>query len=277
MNDENDRSENRDLIYGKNAVLAFLESQTTGEKRSGGSIHKILMAVEARPDVRLEKIRRLARQSGIPLISVDRRKLDKMVSFLPETEKKHQGVVAQINQISPLELDELLHLLDQERQRLAQGESPPRNELLIILDGIEDPHNLGAIMRVAEAAGARALILPVRRSAGVTASVAKSSAGASAILPVVNVQNLVRAIERLKEANFWIVGMSGDAKQSFFQGDLKRPLAVVIGNEGHGLTRLVSEHCDFRLRIPMLGQTASLNASVAAGIILYEFVRQNSS
>jgi len=301
-----DESDNFDYIFGKNTVLAFLENQTRSvEKHTAGndgktaaadrtniqqlpgltarahiygapaSIHKIHLSEGLRPDGRIDAIKRKAKQLGIPVMTVDKRKLEKMLVALPGEEKNHQGVLAQISQVEPLELSQFLATLNQERSERASLGEKPKNELVVILDGIEDPHNLGAIMRVAEAAGARAILLPVRRSAGVTHAVAKSSAGASATLPVVNVQNLVRAIEKLKEAQFWIAGLAHDAKLNHFQADLQRPLAVIIGNEGRGLSRLVGEHCDFHLRIPMLGQTASLNASVAAGVVLYEFVRQN--
>jgi 23S rRNA (guanosine2251-2'-O)-methyltransferase len=193
------------------------------------------------------------------------------VTALPGAENHHQGVIAQMSQVAPLQLSDFLSQLEKKRA----GDQSAANPLVVVVDQIEDPHNLGAIIRVAEASGAAAILLPERRSAGVTWAVAKSSAGASAVLPVVSIPNVVRALEKLKEAGFWIAGLSHDAKQTYFEADLKRPLAVVIGNEGYGLTRLVSENCDLHLRIPMLGQTESLNASVAAGIVLYDFVRQN--
>jgi 23S rRNA (guanosine2251-2'-O)-methyltransferase len=268
-----DQSSEFDLIVGKNAVLAFLERQSKSsdpeEGRKAVTIHKVFLAEGLRSDARVDAIKRLAREERVQVVTVDRRKLDGMVSRLPGAENHHQGIIAQLNQVAPRQLSEFLSEFKE-----AEGEAQA-NPLVVIVDQIEDPHNLGAIMRVAEAAGARAILLPVRRSAGVTWAVAKSSAGASALLPVVSIQNVVNAIEKLKEAGFWIAGLSLDAAQTHFEADLKRPLAIVIGNEGHGLTRLVSEHCDLLLRIPMLGQTESLNASVAAGIVLFEFVRQN--
>jgi 23S rRNA (guanosine2251-2'-O)-methyltransferase len=270
-----DQSSEIDIVVGKNAVLAFLEKQARlSDQEEGGetaSIHKIFIAEGLRPDARLDAIKRVAKQERVALVIVDRRKLDKMVSALPGAENHHQGVIAQMSQVAPLQLSQFLSQLEQKR-----GSDPiAQNPLVVVVDQIEDPHNLGAIIRVAEASGAAAILLPERRSAGVTWAVAKSSAGASAVLPVVSIPNVVRALEKLKEAGFWIAGLAHDAKQTYFEADLKRPLAVVIGNEGHGLTRLVSEHCDLLLRIPMLGQTESLNASVAAGIVLYDFVRQN--
>jgi len=270
-----DQSSEIDIVLGKNAVLAFLEKQARDSEQEEGretaTIHKIFIAEGMRPDARVEAIKRVAKQERIALVVVDRRKLDKMVTALPGAENHHQGVIAQMSQVAPLQLSDFLSQLEQKDASAKTAANP----LVVVVDQIEDPHNLGAIIRVAEASGAAAILLPERRSAGVTWAVAKSSAGASAVLPVVSIPNVVRALEKLKEAGFWIAGLSHDAKQTYFEADLKRPLAVVIGNEGYGLTRLVSEHCDLLLRIPMLGQTESLNASVAAGIVLYDFVRQN--
>jgi 23S rRNA (guanosine2251-2'-O)-methyltransferase len=270
-----DQPSDLDIVVGKNAVLAFLQKQASlsdaEESSETATIHKIFIADGMRPDSRLEAIKRAAKEERVAVVVVDRRKLDRMVSDLPGAENHHQGVIAQMSQVAPLQLSKFL-----ERFAEKQSEQSETNPLIVIVDQIEDPHNLGAIIRVAEAAGAKAILLPERRSAGVTWAVAKSSAGASAVLPVVSIANVVRALEKLKEAGFWIAGLSHDAKQTHYEVDLKRPLAVVIGNEGYGLTRLVSENCDLLLRIPMLGKTESLNASVAAGIVLYEFVRQNS-
>jgi 23S rRNA (guanosine2251-2'-O)-methyltransferase len=145
-----------------------------------------------------------------------------------------------------------------------------------ILDGIEDPHNIGAIVRSAEAAGLKAVILPQRRSAGLTRTVAKVSAGALASMRMVRITNLVSTLEKLKERGFWIGGLAVEGAQDIFTSDLKRPLALVIGAEGDGISRLVTEHCDFLVKIPMLGSVQSLNASVAAGVLFYEVVRQNN-
>jgi 23S rRNA (guanosine2251-2'-O)-methyltransferase len=269
-----DQPSELDMVVGKNAVLAFLQRQAQlSDQDDGGeaaTIHKIYIADGMRPDARLEAIKRAAKQERVQVVVVDRRKLDKMVSALPGAEDHHQGVIAQMSQVAPLQLSKFLQDFEEKRNN-----QTPTNPLIVIVDQIEDPHNLGAIIRVAEAAGAKAILLPERRSAGVTWAVAKSSAGASAVLPVVSIANVVRALEKLKQAGFWIAGLAHDAKQTYFEADLKRPLAVVIGNEGYGLTRLVAENCDLLLRIPMLGQTESLNASVAAGIVLYDFVRQN--
>jgi 23S rRNA (guanosine2251-2'-O)-methyltransferase len=146
--------------------------------------------------------------------------------------------------------------------------------MVAVLDGIEDPHNLGAIIRVAEAAGVKAILIPQRRAAGLTGTVAKISAGALATLPVVRVSNVVQALETLKNYGFWVAALDLDAQEFFTDADLLRPLVVVIGSEGKGVGRLVKEHCDMLVKIPMLGKTESLNASVAAGIFFYEVVRQ---
>jgi len=272
----NDESDELDLVLGKNAVLAYLQKQAQVSQdrgREAATIHKIFIADGMRPDGRIDAIKRAAKQERVAVVVVDRRRLDKMVTSLPGAENHHQGIIAQMSQVAPLQLSEFLLDLKESSTK----DSKTTNPLVVICDQIEDPHNLGAIIRVAASAGAKAILLPERRSAGVTWAVAKSSAGASAVLPVVAIANVVRSLEKLKEAGFWIAGLSADAKQTHFEVDLKRPLAVVIGNEGYGLTRLVSENCDLHLRIPMLGQTESLNASVAAGIVLYEFVRQNFS
>ncbi len=193
-----------------------------------------------------------------------------------ERDQIHQGVIAQVSAAEFLELDEFLDMLDEER-RISEkkGLPDPINTFAVaVLDGIEDPHNLGAIVRVAEAAGLKAIILPNRRSAGLTGTVAKTSAGALANMPIVRITNLSNALSKLKDYGFWTAGLSVAAKTDFYKADLKRPMALVIGSEGGGMGRLVEKNCDMLLRIPMLGKTQSLNASVASGIVFYEFVRQ---
>ena len=274
MSDSNQlTAENDEIIFGKNAVLAFLtQAESTAaypaKLGKGGRVNKIFMAAGARLDVRLEKIKQLAKQQGVPVTVVEPQRLDRLVA----AQERHQGVVAYISQVAMLQLDEFLNTLPNNVQ--AAQLSAKTDVTVAILDGIEDPHNLGAIIRTAECAGLSAIILPARRSAGITGTVAKTSAGAVACLPIVRVGNVVNAIEILKKAGFWVVGTDGEAKQSCFEADLTGRLAIVIGAEGEGVSRLVREHCDFLLRIPMLGKTNSLNASVAAGIVFYEAVRQ---
>ena len=268
---------NRDqVIFGRNAVLAFLEEAGSGRGSAGrgGSIKisKILVAQGGRPDVRLAKIHELARSSKIPLIACDRRKLDQVAG----EGERHQGVIALVSSAIMWQLEDFLSKVEEDRQALAADGRSLDGYTVALLDGIEDPHNLGAIVRTAEAAGVKAVLLPQRRSAGLTGTVAKTSAGALATLPVVSVTNSVNALTAFKKAGFWVVGLDGSAEGLHTAADFKRPLVVVVGGEGEGLGRLVREHCDFLVRIPMFGRTESLNASVAAGIVFYEVVRQNA-
>ena len=267
------RSED-ELIFGKNAVLAYLEQNEDARDADNtqSRVNKLFLAPSARADKRLERIRTLARGLRIPVVESERQKLDHMLG----PEHIHQGVVAQISPAEFLALEDFLDTLDAERQKIQAkgGEDPINTFCVAILDGIEDPHNLGAIVRVAEAAGLKALLLPGRRSAGITGTVAKTSAGALATLPIVRIQNISNTLSKLKDYGFWIAGLSLDAREMHFQADLRRPLAVVIGSEGAGMGRLVEKNCDMLLKIPMLGKTESLNASVAAGVVFYEIVRQ---
>lgn len=288
------QSNDEELIFGKNAVLAFLESagadscadgaksaldgakasgaRRSSTRRAGVSVNKVYIATGMHHDKRLDQVRALCRDLKIPVIEAERKKLDLM---LPR-DQIHQGVIAQVSAAEFLNLDDFLQSLDQERSaaQAAGGVDPINSFALAVLDGIEDPHNLGAIVRVAEAAGLKAIILPNRRSAGLTGTVAKTSAGALANMPIVRITNLSNALSKLKDYGFWIAGLSVAAQTDFFKADLKRPMALVIGSEGGGMGRLVEKNCDMLLRIPMLGKTQSLNASVASGIVFYEYVRQ---
>ena len=267
-----------ELIYGKNAVLAFLEQAQDGrnasrdDNRPRVAVNKVYIADGMRHDKRMDQVRGLCRDLRVPIIESERKKLDMM---LPP-DQIHQGVIAQVSAAEFLELDEFLDMLDAERKSAEKkGKPDPINTFAVaVLDGIEDPHNLGAIVRVAEAAGLKAIVLPNRRSAGLTGTVAKTSAGALANMPIVRITNLSNALSKLKDYGFWTAGLSVAAKQDFYKADLKRPMALVIGSEGGGMGRLVEKNCDMLLRIPMLGKTQSLNASVASGIVFYEFVRQ---
>jgi 23S rRNA (guanosine2251-2'-O)-methyltransferase len=208
----------------------------------------------------VEEILRLSRHQHIRLDFRPREALDRMAGS-----SHHQGAVGMVAAKSYVSLDDILQVASREK-------SP----LLLILDGIEDPHNLGAILRTAEAAGTHGVILPERRAIGLTATVAKASAGAIEYLPVARVTNLSRTIERLKDANFWIYALDVKGTQSYLAVDYTGPIALVIGGEGRGVRPLVADHCDGRLHIPMSGRVASLNASVAAGILLYEVLRQRA-
>ena len=233
-------------------------------------VKKILVAEGIRPDKRLDRIWQLSRNLKIPIQNCDRRKLDEIAG----PDGRHQGVVAFVSPAELWSMDNFLFKLNVDRTiRQANGLTMD-GYVVAILDGIEDPHNLGAIIRSAEAAGVKALFLPQRRSASISATVAKVSAGALANLPIVRINNIVQVIETLKEKGFWVAGLDLEGSQIYTEADLKRQLAVVIGGEGGGISRLVREHCDLLLKIPMLGKTESLNASVASGILFYEIVRQ---
>ena len=253
---ENDRkkplpqAEADGIIEGRNAVIEAL--------RSGESIDKIYLA-KGETDKTLGHIASRAREKGIVVVEADRRKLDGM-----SRTHAHQGVIALA---AMREYVSVQSLLDAAAEK---GETP----LLVVCDEISDPHNLGAILRTAECAGAHGVIIPKRRSAGLTAVVAKTSAGAVSHLPVARVANLPSLLKRLKEEGLWIFGSAADGTTSLYAADLKGPAALVIGSEGSGMSRLVSETCDFLVRIPMRGKLNSLNASAAAAILLYEALRQ---
>lgn len=233
-------------------------------------VNKILLAEGLERDGRVRKIKKLARIQRIPVQICERKKLDQLAG----PQRRHQGVVAMVSPADLWKLDTFLQKLVLDRiLRELDGENMD-GYVVAVLDGVEDPHNLGAIIRVAEAAGVKAVFLPQRRSAGLTGTVAKTSAGALANLPVVRVGNLVQCLETLKKYGFWIAALDVEARELYTDADLVRPLVVVIGSEGQGVSRLVKEHCDFLLKIPMLGKTESLNASVSAGIMFYEIVRQ---
>ncbi len=239
-----------ELIAGKHPVLEAM--------KAGRALNKIFLYKDAQRHL-VQPIMEEAKARGIVVQLVDKRKLDQLAP-----EMQHQGVVAQAAAIAYAELEDLL------ARATERGEAP----FIVLLDEIEDPHNLGSILRTADCTGVHGVIVPKRRSAGLTAVVAKTSAGAVEYVPVARVANLVQTMEKLKEAGLWIAGADAGAPQSFHRTKLTGPLAVVIGSEGKGLSRLVREKCDFILSLPMFGHVNSLNASVAAGVILYEVVRQ---
>ncbi|WP_295857720.1 23S rRNA (guanosine(2251)-2'-O)-methyltransferase RlmB [uncultured Oscillibacter sp.] len=255
MNDEKKNlltAEADGLIEGRNAVIEAL--------RAGESIDKIYLA-KGETDKTLGHIASTARAAGVVVVEADRRKLDAM-----SRTHAHQGVIALAAVREYAAVEDILAAA-QER-----GEAP----LLVICDEISDPHNLGAIIRTAECAGAHGVVIPKRRSAGLTAVVAKTSAGAVAHLPVARVPNIPSLLKDLKKQGMWIFGTAADGTTSLYDADLKGPAAIVIGSEGDGMTRLVSESCDFLVSIPMRGKLNSLNASAAAAILLYEAVRQRA-
>lgn len=239
-----------EYLAGKHPVLEAM--------KAGRAINKIFMASQAQRHL-VQPIMEEAKARGIVVQQVEKSKLDRLVPDM-----QHQGVVAQAAAVAYVEVDELL------ARAAERGEAP----LIVLLDEVEDPHNLGSVLRTADCTGVHGVIVPKRRSAGLTAVVAKTSAGAVEYVPVARVANLVQTMEKLKEAGLWIAGADAGAKEGFYDTNLTGPLAIVIGNEGQGLSRLVRERCDFILSLPMVGQINSLNASVAAGVILYEVVRQ---
>jgi 23S rRNA (guanosine2251-2'-O)-methyltransferase len=247
---------NAGLLYG---LIPVLEALRAGQRR----IEKITIATGAR-DERLKELLELARQKGIPIHRLPRFELDRAVSGA-----NHQGIVARTAAVHYHEPDELLDVL---AGSIEQGKAP----LALGLDGIEDPRNLGAILRTAECAGVNAVFVPERRAVGLTETVAKAAAGALEYVPIARVTNLVRLIDQLKERNIWVVGAAAEATMLYTEWDWKLPVAIFLGSEGSGLHRLVGEHCDALVRIPVTGNLESLNVSVAAGVLLYEALRQRS-
>ncbi|MFZ5816975.1 MAG: 23S rRNA (guanosine(2251)-2'-O)-methyltransferase RlmB [Bacillota bacterium] len=240
-------------IEGRNPVLEAL--------RAGREINKLLVAKGAR-EGSIREVVGLARQAGILIQEVDRERLDAMAQG-----RNHQGVIALAAAHRYYDLDEVLE------RAAATGQDP----LLLVLDGIEDPQNLGSLLRTADAAGVHGVIIPERRAVGLTETVAKVSAGAVEYVPVARVTNIARTLDELKQKGFWVVGTHQEARELYYQAKLTGPLAVVIGGEGKGMGRLVSEKCDFTVRLPMLGHVTSLNAAVAGAILVYEIRRQRDA
>ena len=238
------------IIEGRNAVTEAL--------RAGTPIDKIYLA-RGETDAALGHIASTARSKGVVVVECDRRKLDGM-----SRTHSHQGVIALAAVREYATVDDILNAARE------KGEPP----LIVVCDELSDPHNLGAVIRTADAAGAHGVIIPKRRAAGLTAVVAKTSAGAVAHVPVARVPNLVAALKELQQAGVWVFGTAAEGTTSLYQADLKGPAAIVIGSEGDGMGRLVTENCDFTVSIPMFGKINSLNASAAAAVLLYEAVRQ---
>ncbi len=226
---------------------------------AGASIERIVIARGLRGE-RIEKIVQLARSRGVPVRFEERAQLDRLAGT-----REHQGVIALAGAKRPLALEDLLH---------KPGREGAQKGLLVLLDGVEDPQNLGAVVRTALAAGADGLVLSERRAAGLTESVARASAGALAHLPIARVVNLARAMEELKEAGYWLVGLDERAEKNYTDADFTGPTGIVLGSEGKGLHELVRKRCDFLVSIPTTGPVRSLNVSVAAGVVLFEAIRQ---
>lgn len=242
--------EYEDIIEGRNSVIELLESSKdinkiyiqNGERH--GSINKIIA---------------MAKERRIVITEVEKSKLD----FMSKT-KNHQGVIATVPPFNYVQVEDIL---EDARQK---GE----DAFVLILDGIEDPHNLGSIIRTAETAGVHGIIIPKRRSVSVNSTVVKVSAGAAMHMKVARVNNITETIKKLKDNGLWIIGTDGEAKTVFYNQDLKGDIAIVIGSEGFGMSRLVKENIDIAVTIPMKGKINSLNASVAAGIVMYEALKQ---
>ena len=237
-------------LEGRNALQEAL--------KSGRTVDKVFIAA-GETDRALQRLAAEAKEAGAVVVPVDRRKLDAM-SFT----RAHQGVIALVAAHVYYSIDDILE------EAASRGEAP----LIVICDELSDPHNLGAILRSAECAGAHGVIIPKRRSVGLTATVAKASAGAIEYMKVARVTNINNAIAELKEKGVWVFGTAAEGSIPMYQANLTVPAAIVIGNEGDGMSQLVRKNCDVMLNIPMKGHISSLNASAAASILLYEALRQ---
>jgi 23S rRNA (guanosine2251-2'-O)-methyltransferase len=239
------------IVYGLHAVRAVLT-------RRPGDVLKLTIAA-ARDDARVRELREIAAARGLRPLEATAAALDAATGGAA-----HQGVVAEVRPSAPLDENSLLDLLT----------TQPGPALILVLDGVSDPPNLGACLRTADAAGATAVVAPRDRAAGLTPVARKVAAGAAETVPFAQVTNLARALRDLKDAGLWIAGTAEDGEMELFDADLTGPLALVMGSEGKGLRRLTRECCDFNVRLPMRGSVASLNVSVAAGVALYEALRQ---
>lgn len=246
-----ERPFNENQLEGRNAVLEVL--------KSGRDIEKIIVQ-NGNVEGTIRRIAGMARERGIVVQEAARQKLDEMSQT-----KNHQGVIAIVSEHEYAEVDDIL------RSAAEKGEKP----FIIILDNITDPHNLGAVIRTAECAGAHGVIIPKRRSVGLTAVVGKTSAGALEYMPVARVTNIARTIEELKKQGVWVACADMDG-EDYYDASLDGAIALVIGSEGEGVSRLVKEKCDFTVSIPMYGKISSLNASVAGALLMYEVVRQRN-
>ena len=242
-----------DRLTGIHAVREALEA--------GRALDRIVIA-RGRQDTRVEEIVQLARGRSIPLRFEDRAQIDRLAGS-----KDHQGVVALAAARSAATFKDILAAAN-------AGASHGQKGLIVLLDGVEDPHNLGAIIRTALASGAHGVVFPERRSAGLTDTVARASAGALAHLPVAKVTNLSQTMEELKKAGYWLIGLDERADKSYTEADYTSPVGIVLGGEGKGLHDLTRKRCDFVVSLPTTGPVKSLNVSVAAGVILFEVLRQ---
>ena len=245
-----EKEEYQDQVEGRNAVLELLES--------GRDINKILVA-KGEKHGSIYKILTMAKERKILITEVERNKLNQIAQT-----PNHQGVIAIVPPFNYCDVEDILELAKQ------KNEMP----FILILDGIEDPHNLGSIIRTAETAGVHGVIIPKRRAASVNSTVSKVSAGAVEYMKIARVNNINETMRYLKEQGIWICGTDMNTEITYTKQDYRMPLAIVFGSEGFGMSRLVKENCDFLVKIPMKGKITSLNASVSAGIIMYEVLRQ---
>lgn len=252
MSRDVEREDAENMLEGRNALTEAIAS--------GRAIDKVFIA-EGSTDRALARLAAQAKQVGAVVVETDRRKLDQMSAT-----GAHQGIIAMVAAHSYSTLEDIL------ARAAERGEAP----LIVICDELSDPHNLGAIIRTAECAGAHGVIIPKRRSVGLTAVVGKASAGALEYMPVARVSNITATIRELKEHGVWVYGTAAEGASPLYKTDLTGPAAIVIGNEGDGMSRLVAENCDLKVSIPMKGNISSLNASAAAAILLYEAVRQRN-
>lgn len=248
---ENCRLLSMDRFTGIHAVREALEA--------GNTFDRIVIA-KGRQDSRIEEIVQLARERSIPIRFEDRGQLDRLANS-----RDHQGVIAIAAARAPATLEDIL---------ASANASKGQHGLIVLLDGVEDPHNLGAIIRTALAAGAHGIVIPERRAAGLTDTVARASAGALAHLPIAKVTNLARTMEELKEAGYWLVGLDENGEKNYTEVDYTSPTGIVMGGEGKGLHELTRKRCDFVVSLPTSGPVKSLNVSVAAGVVLFEALRQ---
>jgi 23S rRNA (guanosine2251-2'-O)-methyltransferase len=243
-----------DRFTGIHAVREALEA---------GSVFDRILIAKGRQDSRVEEIVRLARERGVTVRFEDRGQLDRLANT-----RDHQGVVAIAAARAATTLEDILQRANQSKGQVG---------LVVLLDGVEDPHNLGAVIRTALAAGAHGVVIPERRAAGLTDTVARASAGALAHLLVAKVTNLARAMEELKEAGYWLVGLDEEGQKNYTELDYSSPTGIVMGSEGKGLHELTRKRCDFLVSLPTTGPVKSLNVSVATGVVLFEAIRQRQN
>ena len=239
-----------DVLVGRNAVAEAL--------RAGRDINRLLLA-EGDREGSIAEILTLAKERGIVWQFVERSKIEAVAGG-----HRHQGVLAYVAPVEYADMEDILH-------RAEESGEPP---FLLLLDGLEDPHNLGALLRTADATGVHGVLLPKRRSVSLNATVAKTSAGAIEYVPVAHIGNVVQTLKGLKEKGFWVAGADMGGQQAYYEANLTGPLVLVIGSEGKGISRLAREACDFLVSLPMVGHINSLNASVAGSIMMYEVLRQ---